>query len=391
MGLHTSNSDENVRMQAHKSVKPVAPVLKPRNALGDIGNKITSTTAGAVNIMGKVDTFKPNVMHSKEVVIEERFAKTDLNDDSSIMEISSHEVIDIYEDSENTHSGEDEFIDSICDEEEEEETELVPDYVEEIYDYLFEVEKNFRVSPGFLDNKVVTPEMRSVLIDWLIEVQLEFKLLPETLHICVQIIDAYLELVDVSKKQLQLVGVTAIFIASKYEEIYVPDIEEFAYITDNTYTKSEIRKMEVNILKTLNFMFSKPLPLHFMKRFAKAAQCTQKQNKLASYFMDLSLHNAEFSSFDPSYLAACALCLSFKLLKGSEWNRTMESSSSYKLESLWPGMRKIAKLAIKSADSDYRYKAATEKFSTGEFLRISQIDELSSLLLEQIAEGLKPT
>ena len=145
--------------------------------------------------MGKVDTFKPNVMHSKEVVIEERFAKTDLNDSSSIMEISSHEVIDIYEDSENTHSGEDEFIDSICDEEEEEsdEAELVPDYVEEIYDYLLEVEKNFRVSAGFLDNKVVTPEMRSVLIDWLIEVQLEFKLLPETLHICVQIIDAYLE------------------------------------------------------------------------------------------------------------------------------------------------------------------------------------------------------
>ena len=49
MGLHTSSSDENVRMQqAHKNVKPLAPVFKPRNALGDIGNKITATTAGAV-------------------------------------------------------------------------------------------------------------------------------------------------------------------------------------------------------------------------------------------------------------------------------------------------------------------------------------------------------
>lgn len=72
--------------------------------------------------------------------------------------------------------------------------------------------------------------------------------------------------------QLQLVGVTAMFVASKYEEMYVPAIEDFVYMTDNTYTKSEIRQMEINILKTLDFSFGKPLPLHFLRRFSKAGQ-----------------------------------------------------------------------------------------------------------------------
>lgn len=72
--------------------------------------------------------------------------------------------------------------------------------------------------------------------------------------------------------QLQLVGVTAMFLASKYEEMYVPAIDDFVYMTDNTYTKSEIRQMEISILKTLNFMFGKPLPLHFLRRFSKAGQ-----------------------------------------------------------------------------------------------------------------------
>ena len=76
---------------------------------------------------------------------------------------------------------------------------------------------------------------------------------------------------NVAKGQLQLVGVTAMFLASKYEEMYVPAIEDFVYMTDNTYTKAEIRQMEIEILKTLNFLLCKPLPLHFLRRFSKAA------------------------------------------------------------------------------------------------------------------------
>jgi hypothetical protein len=77
--------------------------------------------------------------------------------------------------------------------------------------------------------------------------------------------------------QLQLVGVTAMFVASKYEEMYVPAIDDFVYMTDNTYTRQEIRQMEISILKTLNFMLCKPLPLHFLRRFSKAGQVSPGQ------------------------------------------------------------------------------------------------------------------
>lgn len=328
-----------------------------RNALGDIGNKITASQQ-IVALKGE-----------KMVVEQERAVEesSDMNE-SSIMEVSNCEVIDI-------------------DEHDTENTQLVAEYVKDIYGYLATVEKQFRVSANFLDKKIVTSKMRSVLIDWLIQVHLKFHLLQETMYLCVQIIDAYLMAVDVPKMQLQLVGVTAMFVASKYEEMYVPAIDDFVYMTDNTYTKAEIRTMEISILKQLDFMFCKPFPLHFLRRFSKAGQADPKQHTLAKYFMELSLHCSEFSPLDPSYLAACSLCLSFKLLKGTEWNRTMEFYSTYKLDDLYSGMHKIAKLVLKSSDPDYRYRAATNKYGTSKFLRISILPELNGAFMKQLAEG----
>ena len=82
--------------------------------------------------------------------------------------------------------------------------------------------------------------MRSILIDWLIEVHLKFKLLTETLFVTVAIIDRFLERQNVTKAKLQLVGVTALLIASKYEEIYPPEMKDFVFITDKAYTKQDV-------------------------------------------------------------------------------------------------------------------------------------------------------
>jgi len=78
--------------------------------------------------------------------------------------------------------------------------------------------------------------MRKVLIDWLVEVHLNFKLLPETLFIAVNLIDRYSMHHQIIRKNYQLVGVTCMLIASKYEEIYPPHIKDFIYITDSAYT-----------------------------------------------------------------------------------------------------------------------------------------------------------
>ena len=86
----------------------------------------------------------------------------------------------------------------------------------------------------------VNEKMRAILVDWLVDVHLKFKLLPETLFLTVNIIDRYLELNQISRQKLQLVGVAAMLISTKYEEIYPPEVRDFEYVTDKAYSREEI-------------------------------------------------------------------------------------------------------------------------------------------------------
>ncbi|KAF2600112.1 hypothetical protein F2Q68_00007637 [Brassica cretica] len=100
--------------------------------------------------------------------------------------------------------------------------------------------------------------MRGVLVDWLVEVAEEYKLLSYTLYLDVSYIDRFLSLQIVNRQKLQLLGVSSMLIASKYEEILPPNVEDFCYITDNTYTKQEIVKMAADLLLALQFELGNP-------------------------------------------------------------------------------------------------------------------------------------
>ena len=144
------------------------------------------------------------------------------------------------------------------------------------------------IKPGYLDGQSeILPKMRSVLIDWLIGVHLQFHLLQETLYTTVAIIDRYLQVEigrgSVTRNKLQLVGVAAMLVAAKYEEIYAPEVKDFVYITDRAYTEREILKMEIKILSVLNFDLGRPLPLHFLRRASKAGGVEAITHTLAKY------------------------------------------------------------------------------------------------------------
>ena len=85
-----------------------------------------------------------------------------------------------------------------------------------------------------------------------------------------------LQVETASRSKLQLVGVSAMLLASKYEETYAPEVADFVYITDNAYTSKQIRQMEQLIFKTIDFDLSHPLCLHFLRRNSKAAMVSCK-------------------------------------------------------------------------------------------------------------------
>lgn len=114
-------------------------------------------------------------------------------------------------------------------------------YVNDMYAHFREKEVFSSVRPIYMENQThINERMRSILVDWLVEVHLKFKLVPETLYLTINMIDRFLEKERVSRPRLQLVGVTSLLIASKYEEIFPPELRDLVYICDKAYTKQDV-------------------------------------------------------------------------------------------------------------------------------------------------------
>ena len=178
----------------------------------------------------------------------------------------------------------------------------VSEYAEECYQQMAGTEKAFTAVYGFMQTRQtdINEKMRAILVDWLIEVHFKFKLLPETLFLSVNLIDRYLEKCDVLRTKLQLVGVSAMLIACKYEEIYAPEVRDFVYITDKAYTKEEILEMENLMLSALDFNITAPSSLRFQERYAKIAKVNTKQFSLARYLIELPLIEYRMLKHTPS-------------------------------------------------------------------------------------------
>lgn len=110
------------------------------------------------------------------------------------------------------------------------------------------------IDPSYITSKKeINSVMRHLLFDWLSEVATTYKLLLRTYLLSVAIVDSFLSKNDITRKNLQLLGITALSIASKYIEIYAPEVNEFVYISDNTYKFEEVIEMETCVLTCIDF------------------------------------------------------------------------------------------------------------------------------------------
>lgn len=174
--------------------------------------------------------------------------------------------------------------------------------------------------PHYMDHQAeIQWSMRSVLMDWLIQVHHRFSLLPETLFLTVNYIDRFLSYKVVSIGKLQLVGATALLVASKYEEINCPSLQEIVFMVDNGYKIDEILKAERFMLSMLSFELGFPGPMSFLRRVSKADDYDLETRTLAKYFLEVTIMDERFVASPPSFLAAAAHCLSRLILKKGDW------------------------------------------------------------------------
>ncbi|KIV87454.1 hypothetical protein PV11_02998 [Exophiala sideris] len=214
---------------------------------------------------------------------------------------------------ENTRSQE-EVEDEIYD------TSMVAEYGEEIFDYMKNLEMKMLPNAHYMENQhEIQWSMRSVLMDWLVQVHLRFNLLPETLFLTVNYIDRFLSCKVVSLGKLQLVGATAIFIAAKYEEINCPSVQEIVYMVDGGYSVDEILKAERFMLTMLQFELGWPGPMSFLRRISKADDYDLETRTLAKYFLEITLMDERFIGSPPSFTAAASHCLARIMLRKGTW------------------------------------------------------------------------
>ncbi|KAI8800606.1 G2/mitotic-specific cyclin B [Cladochytrium replicatum] len=246
---------------------------------------------------------------------------------------------------------------------------MVAEYVVEIFEYMRELEIQTLPNPTYIDNQQeLSWKMRLVLIDWLIDVHNRFKLLPETLFLAVNIVDRFLSLRVVSMVKLQLVGVTAMFIASKYEETVAPSVNSFSYMAENGYTDEEILRAERYVLQVLDFGLHYPSPLNFLRRCSKADNYDIQTRTLAKYLMEIALVDHKLLDCPPSKNAAASLYLARKMLNRGHWNANLTHYSGYtevELEIVCKHVYEYLRAATPMSDALFR------KYSSKKFMKAS--------------------
>uniref|UniRef100_A0A670YHM7 Uncharacterized protein n=1 Tax=Pseudonaja textilis TaxID=8673 RepID=A0A670YHM7_PSETE len=246
-------------------------------------------------------------------------------------------------------------------------------------------QKSFLLPDYMKSQPDITMDMRAILVDWMVEVQENFELTHETLYLAVKLMDHYLVQVAAMRDKLQLIGSTAILIASKFEERCPPCLDDFLYICDDAYQREELLAMERGILQTLHFDINIPIAYRFLRRFAKCARATMETLTLARFICELTLQDYAFVQEQASRLAASCLLLALRMKNLRGWSPTLEYYSGYQVPDLVPLVRRLNFLLIYSQDE--RLRAVRSKYSHRVFFEVAKMEPVSMQALENALQS----
>ncbi|KAL6499682.1 hypothetical protein OROGR_027592 [Orobanche gracilis] len=227
----------------------------------------------------------------------------------------------------------------------------------------------------------INSKMRAILVDWLIEVHKKFELMPESLYLAVNIVDRFLSAKNVPRKELQLVGISSMLIACKYEEIWAPEVSDFIAISDNAYVREQVLLMEKAILGKLEWYLTVPTPYIFLVRYIKASVPKDDEMENMSFFYaELGLMNySTIIEYNPSKLSASAVYAArCTLNKSPLWTETLTHYTGYSEDQLVECTKKLVKFHSGVAES--KLKAIRRKYSNPERCAVAMFPPATNLL-----------
>ncbi|KAG6413699.1 hypothetical protein SASPL_126413 [Salvia splendens] len=241
----------------------------------------------------------------------------------------------------------------------------VVEYVEEIYKFYKSVENEGRAKDYMDSQTEINERMRAILIDWLIQVHSKFELSLETLYLTINIIDRFLASKTILRRELQLVGMGAMLIASKYEEIWAPQVNDLVCISDRSYTNEQVLVMEKRILGELEWNLTVPTPYVFLARFIKASMTGSDVENMVYFLAELGMMDYEILAYSPSMIAASSVYAArCTLQKSPVWNETLKMHTGFSEQQLMDCVKKL--VALHALAGLQKLKGIFKKYSSSE-------------------------
>ncbi|KAK1928391.1 Cyclin-A2 [Phytophthora citrophthora] len=261
----------------------------------------------------------------------------------------------------------------------------VDEYSCSIYESLRAREHRYHVTEDIFTKQLsIRPKMRAVLVDWLVEVHQRFELEAQTLFLTVNYIDRYMAQAPVKSQKLQLVGVAALLIASKFEEIYPCDMDDLLYICERSYTKTDLVECERDLLNVFKFNLAVPSVSSFLGYYLEHFEKEDELiGQLACYFAEVSLLDFTFGATYESSVIACACILAAYCYVENQtpslvWNSRLIELTGYAVEAIVPCSRDIWSILTEPSE----LTAVATKYSAKEFGEVAHLplEDLEVLL-----------
>ncbi|KAL8527295.1 hypothetical protein ACS0TY_005242 [Phlomoides rotata] len=258
------------------------------------------------------------------------------------------------------------------------------EYIEDIYKFYKQTEGDGRVHDYMESQPEINSKMRAILVDWLIEVHRKFELMPESLYLTVNIVDRFLSMKNVPRRELQLVGLSSMLIACKYEEIWAPEVSDFIAISDNAFVREQVLLMEKAILGKLGWYLTVPTPYVFLVRYIKASlPADNEMENMTLFFAELGLTNYSIMiKYCPSKFAASAVYAArCTLRRSSLWTETLKHHTGYAQDEIMECAKDLVGFHCGGGSGESKLKAVLRKYSNPEKGAVALFPPARSLLV----------